>query len=42
MMKTIYFTITGMEYYYGSDFLKKGMKIKLVKEPDNQCQLPTA
>lgn len=41
-MKTIYFTITGMEYYYGSDFLKKGMKIKLVKEPDNQCQLPTA
>lgn len=36
MMKTMYFTITGMEYYYGSDFLKKGMKVKLVKEPDNQ------
>ena len=29
-------TITGMEYYYCSDLLKKGMKVKLVKEPDNQ------
>ncbi|WP_035773061.1 HIRAN domain-containing protein [Butyrivibrio sp. VCD2006] len=35
-MKDIYFTITGMNYYYGSDFLKKGMKVKLVKEPDNE------
>ena len=35
-MKTIYFTITGMKYYYGSDFLKKGMKVKIKKEPDNK------
>ena len=35
-MSSIYFTITGMNYYYGSDFLKKGMKVKLVKEPDNE------
>ncbi len=35
-MKDIYFTITGMNYYYGSDFLMKGMKVKLVKEPDNE------
>ena len=35
-MSSIYFTITGMNHYYGSDFLKKGMKVKLVKEPDNE------
>ena len=35
-MSSIYFTITGMNHYYGSDFLKKGMKVKLVKEPDNK------
>lgn len=35
-MSSIYFTITGMNHYYGSDFLKKGMKVKLIKEPDNE------
>jgi hypothetical protein len=35
-MKEVYFTITGMNHYYGSDFMKKGMKVKLVKEPDNE------
>ena len=35
-MKDTYFTITGMNYYFGSDFLKKGMKVKLIKEPDNE------
>ena len=35
-MSSIYFTIIGMNHYYGSDFLKKGMKVKLVKEPDNE------
>ena len=35
-MKNIYFTLTGLNHYYGSDFLKKGMSVKLVKEPDNQ------
>ncbi len=35
-MKNIYFTITGMNHYYGSEFLKKGMKVKLFKEPENE------
>ena len=35
-MKKKYFTITGLWHYYGSDFLEKGMKVKLIKEPDNQ------
>lgn len=34
-MAKIYFTLTGANHYYGSDFLEKGMKIKLIKEPDN-------
>ena len=34
-MKDVIFTITGMNHYYGSDFLKKGMQVKLIKEPDN-------
>lgn len=33
-MSTI-FTLTGAKYYYGTDFLKEGMKVRLVKEPDN-------
>ena len=35
-MKKIYFTIAGTQYYHGSDFFKKVMKVKLVKDPDNQ------
>ncbi len=35
-MKNTYFTITGMDHYYGCDFLEKGMKVKLIKEPDNE------
>ena len=35
-MKTIYFTITGMNYYYGTDVVKKGSKVELIKEPDNK------
>ena len=35
-MNDIIFTITGMNHYYGSDFLEKGMKVKLIKEPDNE------
>ena len=34
-MKKIYFTITGTKYRCGHDFMKPGMKVKLVKEPDN-------
>lgn len=29
-------TITGLNYRYGSEFLKKGMELKLIKEPDNK------
>ncbi len=32
----IYFTITGTGYRYGQDFFKKGMKVRLEKEPDNK------
>ena len=35
-MKDVFFTITGMDHYFGSDFLKKGMKVRLIKEPDNE------
>ena len=35
MAKT-YFTLTGTKRYYGTDFLEKGMKITLEKEPDNE------
>ena len=34
-MKEMYFTITGCNRYFGNDFMKKGMKVKLEKEPDN-------
>lgn len=32
----IYFTIAGMQHYYGMDFVKKNMEVKLVMEPDNE------
>ena len=35
-MKDIMFTLTGTRYYYGKDFLKEGMKVKLIKEPENE------
>ena len=35
MADKMYFTLTGTNHYHGSDFLKKGMKIRLIKEPDN-------
>jgi hypothetical protein len=31
-----FFTLTGTKYYYGSDFLKPGMKLELKKESDNE------
>lgn len=36
MMNEMYFTIAGCNHYFGSNFMEKGMKVKLVKEPDNQ------
>ena len=35
-MEEMYITIAGAQYKYGTGFLEKGMKIKLVKEPDNK------
>ena len=35
-MADIYITIAGADFRYGSDFLEKGMTVKLIKEPDNQ------
>ena len=32
----IWFTLTGTNHCLGSDFLEKGMKIRLEKEPDNR------
>ena len=35
MSKKTYFTLTGTNYFHGTDFLEKDMKVKLVKDPDN-------
>ena len=35
-MSKIYFTLTGTNHYCGKEFLKKGTKIRLEKEPDNE------
>ena len=35
MMK-MYFTLAGTKHYFGDEFLEKGMKLELVKEPDNE------
>ena len=32
----IWFTIAGTTHYCGSVFMKKGMKVRLEKEPDNK------
>lgn len=34
-MKKVYFTITGTKYRNGHDFMKPGMKVRLIKEPKN-------
>ena len=35
-MEELYFTIAGCNHYFGSDFMEKGMKVKLEKELDNE------
>ena len=35
-MKKIYFTVAGTNHYFGNDFLKPDMKIRLIREPDNK------
>ena len=34
-MKKVFFTISGMRHYYGTDLLERGDEVKLIKEPDN-------
>ena len=35
-MKRIYITIAGTRHHFGQDFIEPGMRVHLVKEPDNQ------
>lgn len=35
-METIYFTIAGTNHHHGQEFIEPNMKVKLVKEPDNE------
>lgn len=35
-MEELFFTIAGCSHYFGSEFMEKGMKVKLLKEPDNE------
>lgn len=34
-MADIFFTITGTSHYFGNKIFERKMKVKLVKEPDN-------
>ena len=36
MMSNIYFTITGLNHYYGNEFLEKEMVVYLKKDKDNE------
>ena len=35
-MAKIFITLTGTKHYFGNEFLKKGMKVRLEKDPDNE------
>ena len=35
-MATTYFTLTGVKFNYGDDFMEAGIGVRLVKEPDNE------
>ena len=35
-MDKVFITLTATKHYFGNDFLEKGMKVKLEKEPDNE------
>ena len=35
-MAKVFITLTGTKHYFGNDFLKKGTKIRLEKESDNE------
>ena len=35
-MAKVYFTIAGLNHYYGQEFIKPEMAVKLIKEQDNK------
>ena len=35
-MSEIYFTIAGTNHHHGQEFIEPKMRVKLVKEPDNE------
>jgi len=35
-MKTIYFTITGTNHCYGTEFMEAGQDVRLIKDVDNE------
>ena len=35
-MRKVYFTITGTRHYFGQEFFKPGMQVRLMKEPENK------
>ena len=35
-MKPTYFTVAGTNHYFGNRFLERDMKVKLIKEPENE------
>ena len=35
-MSSAFITITGLNHYYGSEFIDPGMTVQLIKEPDNE------
>lgn len=35
-MAKVFITLTGTKHYFGNEFLEKGMKLRLEKEPDNE------
>ena len=40
-MSEVYFTIAGTNHWHGQEFIEPGMKVKLVKEPDNEDEATT-
>ncbi len=35
-MNEMFFTIAGTRFFYGRDFIEPGMKVTLVKDPENE------
>lgn len=35
-MENTYITVTGLRHHYGCEFIERGMKVKLMKDPENE------